>query len=694
MSEDSCKFPGKVEREAWLQWYGKPCMPAAGEIAFQPDSATAENFGEPERTEWMFTDLDDLEAMLAQAVDMEDGCSQMASKNRTECLCKWCEQQWPHLPWLTENTKRVEIQMASYNAEYGLISLTGVNFFFNRGGFIHKRVEIQSSWMDLLARPWSELVPMFVVDFIWVISLLYITLSELREIVSTIRSGDGRWYQSLRENYIAFWNVVDWVSILVANIVVAFCLQLLFRTVDLHHAFTELIEVTPHAGGRSVDREAYAAVVMQFYSALEAVCEWEKMMRMSLCIYPVMVMLRLFKSFHAQPRLAMVTETMIQAYQDMLHFSLVFTGVTVCLCLNAVLLFGQDHQEFATFARSLNSCFRMMFGDWDWKPMEEVWRFTAMLWFWLFMTMVVVILLNMLLAIIMDNYMNVKKGSAGAITLGGQIRSMWRRYKQNQRKERVRLNEILQWFLEEAGGNERAMMQEERGITPSFLLEQIRGIPLVQAIRTLKNAESEHAKCTEAEFKLEDVVEPLERIDAMTKLSRDGLFYAYDRVDYYDTGEADELREQQPEEEAEVFADRGKLFDTEDKAVSGEVIDFVVSEVQRLSSETARVLAQSVKSVDQRQGRIEQRQSDMTDSVREMQAALLNLQSEASSLATRLQRLCFEQVQSEQGASAWRMGLNSCTPVTPCLDLSTADAKEAIMPGVRSSPQGKGMPAG
>eukprot|EP00418_Pyrodinium_bahamense_P061581 CAMPEP_0179169022 /NCGR_PEP_ID=MMETSP0796-20121207/83164_1 /TAXON_ID=73915 /ORGANISM="Pyrodinium bahamense, Strain pbaha01" /LENGTH=466 /DNA_ID=CAMNT_0020871817 /DNA_START=1 /DNA_END=1401 /DNA_ORIENTATION=+ len=459
------------------------------------------------------------------------------------------------------------------------------------------------------------------------------------------------------------------------------------RTVELHRTFLSFIRA-PREGGVG----AYTALVIEFYGALESVCEWEKLFRMFLCIYPMMVMLRLFKSFSAQPRLAMVTETMKEAYQDMLHFSLVFLGVSVCLCLNAVLLFGQDHEEFATFSRALHSCFRMMFGDWDWQPMEEVWRIMAMLWFWLFMLLLVFILLNMLLAIVMDNYMNVKKRSSSAITLGDQIQSMWRRRKQTLRKERVKLTDILQWFTEDADQAEEKVMESARLITPTFLMDNVRNIPMDQALRTLKNAEKQHRKATEDEFKLEDAVAPLDRISANTRLIRDGLYYAFDRADYYDTGPEGEP---QPEEEQEAEAplgsgDNGKPSGDGDPLVTDGVLDFVTAEVQRLSSETASVLAQSVKRLDRRQTRIEHRQVDMASSVREMHAALLNLQSDASSLANRLQKICHDQAQAQSQVSTWRRGLANCKVMPSCMDLYTADAQEALLPNVHQSVLGRG----
>merc|ERR1719277_2932206 len=142
-----------------------------------------------------------------------------------------------------------------------------------------------------------------------------------------------------------------------------------------------------------------------------------------------MIMLRLFKSFDAQARLAVVTNTLSMAAQDLIHFFVVFFGVFFCLCLSAVLFFGQDLFEFTTIFRAIHTCFRTMFGDWDWESMEQVRRSIAMVWFSIFMLLMVMILLNMLLAIIMENYMKVKQkisDPALAVPLGKQMQEMYR----------------------------------------------------------------------------------------------------------------------------------------------------------------------------------------------------------------------------------------------------------------------------
>ncbi len=50
---------------------------------------------------------------------------------------------------------KVEISFVTYNPQYGLYSFAGANFFFNRGGHIHKLVLVKSSFAHLIpGLPW------------------------------------------------------------------------------------------------------------------------------------------------------------------------------------------------------------------------------------------------------------------------------------------------------------------------------------------------------------------------------------------------------------------------------------------------------------------------------------------------------------------------------------------------------------
>eukprot|EP00747_Dinoflagellata_sp_TGD_P156943 gnl/TRDRNA2_/TRDRNA2_177704_c0_seq1.p1 gnl/TRDRNA2_/TRDRNA2_177704_c0~~gnl/TRDRNA2_/TRDRNA2_177704_c0_seq1.p1 ORF type:complete len:393 (+),score=59.09 gnl/TRDRNA2_/TRDRNA2_177704_c0_seq1:100-1179(+) len=315
------------------------------------------------------------------------------------------------------------------------------------------------------------------------------------------------------------------------------------------------------------------------------------------------------------------------ARDDMSHFGIVCLSIFSCLCLCAVLMFGQDLEEFATIWRSLHTCFRIMFGDWNWQDMEEVRRVHAAIWFWSFMVIIVVILLNMLLAIIMDAYLEVKKNTSDAVTLTGQIKEMWRRHRGYKRGERVRLNDIYDAFAKE-DPDELSMLNSDRLITAKFLLDLVPGIPANQASRGLKQAHQKHEKDNEPIFELEHSQKLLESIDCSTIECRDNLFYIQERVDWYDTlGSGSDSKA-----ESDSRAEAAK------PPVSDEALASVNDEIARLSGEMASVFAQSMKRVDIRQERLELRQKEMWSVARELHQTLQWLQSDAAGVTTKLLR--------------------------------------------------------
>ena len=404
--EAPCRFPPGRKTDLWERWYGKVCMPAFQEPFFEPDTSVGEVFEQATREEWLL--MADMQRMMDQVLDMEDGCHGVHTIGTRACYCNWCQAQSPAMPWVTERTQRIEVSMATFNAEYGLLTLTGVNLWIARGGRMRKRVELMSVWVNF-SQFTAANVPVMVFAGIWLVCVCYIFINEIIEIISVIRNAETRWHRALLEDYLGFWNIVDWLSISVAAVVVVLWFGLAMESGTLQDHLGKLLE----------DRSSLA-LVAAFFQALEVTSAEEKRFRLILCFYPMLLLLRLFKSFAAQPRLAVVTDTIKLASQDLLHFGLVSAAVIACLCLNAVLLFGRDVEAFGNLPRSLHSSFRMLFGDWEWAPMEEVSRSGAYLWFTIFMVLVAIILLNMLLAIILDNYMDVKRVSASAQSLGEQ----------------------------------------------------------------------------------------------------------------------------------------------------------------------------------------------------------------------------------------------------------------------------------
>jgi hypothetical protein len=69
-------------------------------------------------------------------------------------------------------------------------------------------------------------------------------------------------------------------------------------------------------------------------------------------------------------------------------------------------------QQFATIQASFATCFRIILEcEYDWDELAAEYFWTSALWIWSFIVLIVLILLNMVLAIILDQYNDVRQAS-------------------------------------------------------------------------------------------------------------------------------------------------------------------------------------------------------------------------------------------------------------------------------------------
>ena len=106
-------------------------------------------------------------------------------------------------------------------------------------------------------------------------------------------------------------------------------------------------------------------------------------------------------------------------------------------------LFSPYAAEFATYERSLFSTFKVIQDDFDWPVVREGGRLPGMIWNTSFVVVISYLMLNMLLSIVMDTYVEVKGRTGHAETLFSQGRETFRRYHQAHRGIRVTLRHIV-----------------------------------------------------------------------------------------------------------------------------------------------------------------------------------------------------------------------------------------------------------
>merc|ERR1719428_788571 len=122
----------------------------------------------------------------------------------------------------------------------------------------------------------------------------------------------------------------------------------------------------------------------------------------------LLVMCRFFKAFKGQPRLAVVTTTIASAGSDLFHFGLIFFSVFLTFAFAGTILFGRRMAGFSSFRTAFGTSFAVACGDFDWTNMSAEHYATSSIWFWSFMILIFLIMLNMVLAIVMDVYTKVR----------------------------------------------------------------------------------------------------------------------------------------------------------------------------------------------------------------------------------------------------------------------------------------------
>eukprot|EP00930_Biecheleria_cincta_P082567 TRINITY_DN72282_c0_g1_i1.p1 TRINITY_DN72282_c0_g1~~TRINITY_DN72282_c0_g1_i1.p1 ORF type:complete len:897 (+),score=169.91 TRINITY_DN72282_c0_g1_i1:58-2691(+) len=610
-----CRFPSTVNLANLQRWLGKPCVPSSTG-ALTPENIDAEEFQNLVRVQYLFPDLDDLNGLKRVAIDMEDGCNRAASLGAglDSCRCDWCKKQTPRQPWIDEQTARVEISTIIYNPQYGLYTYVAINFMFNRGGHIYKFVHCMSNYANPLMRSTGELVSTGVAAFLWVGALLYVSLSELKEILSIVRASGRGCLKALKDEYLGVWNTVDWISIFIgtASGFYWFRMRLMVGTVNDQLEGMVSASLNP-------DPATYQGVVEDFHKAAEDMALAGRDYTIMIIFYPLIIMLRLFKSFQAQPRLAIVTTTLRTAAPDLVHFFIVFLCVFICFLVNSILFFGQDLEAFSTVDRAFITCFLAMFGDWDWDGMKEIGMFKAAFWFWTFLLLMVLMLLNMLLAIIMDAYQVEKEKASDATTLLNQVIGMVRRRRQFKRGERVRLTDIYSVFKKEFDGDENRMLEDRSMITAEYLVSTVPRMPYKQALRTLVNSLARKQQIdlghpSEEDIK-QEVQKGIQELEKSIDFVREDVEFIAEQLDYFD-------RLQAPGDATYEF-----YFSAEGLSQEEASRAWIHNMVSGISGNLNETFAHGLSSISTWQDEFECEQGTLHDSVAEMQS-LVQLHAE------------------------------------------------------------------
>merc|ERR1712137_1079566 len=145
-------------------------------------------------------------------------------------------------------------------------------------------------------------------------------------------------------------------------------------------------------------------LIASFYDDLESAKPLIVAYRLISALYPFVLVMRLFKAFSSQPRLALVTQTLARAADDVFHFGIVVMAIFGSYCIMGSVLFGRHMDDFATFDRTMLTCFRALLADFEYSEMEQIGRPMTSIYLGSYLLFMPFVLMNMFIATIMSAY--------------------------------------------------------------------------------------------------------------------------------------------------------------------------------------------------------------------------------------------------------------------------------------------------
>ena len=90
-----------------------------------------------------------------------------------------------------------------------------------------------------------------------------------------------------------------------------------------------------------------------------------------------------------------------------MHLLIVMSSILISFVFSGIFLLGTHSDDFMNVEFAFNTLFRMMLGDFDFKDISKQHRRSAWIWFVLYMVLITLVMLNMIMAVVLDIYTEV-----------------------------------------------------------------------------------------------------------------------------------------------------------------------------------------------------------------------------------------------------------------------------------------------
>jgi hypothetical protein len=302
--------------------------------------------------------------------------------------------------WLDAQTREITVSFATFNGEINVFSSVLFELEHAVGGyFISKTPRTH----NVRAAVYED--ELYGLEALWLFLVILNAITEFREMADAARENGGDCISYWKEDG---WNYVDWLQIILAVTVSLFFFSIVYDTSTL---------VTEYSQGI----DAGISELEPLNEHLDDILRNMSLYRGFALINLVVLLMRFFKAFRGQPRLAVITRTFVIAGVDISHFLLVYFSILFAFVASAVFLFGQHVNRYHDWAQACGWCFWSLTGEFFWQEVHEENPTMAIVWWWSFLLVMYLVLTNMLIAMILDAFNTANQEQTSKASMVAQI---------------------------------------------------------------------------------------------------------------------------------------------------------------------------------------------------------------------------------------------------------------------------------
>lgn len=315
--------------------------------------------------------------------------------------------------WLDLSTQELVIDGLFLNAEAHIYTQFAITFVLHREGFVEKSVVVSPLRGEIYSH-WSQV-------FLDAIAAMFFVLLLYEVVVTLMMQGD-RYLVCLHLSDPYFW--IDISLILVGGGIVGVFYYFTYWVNKYADEVLKLGAMPPFSMAEAPDeRKVQAGVESRAYEEqLVNIMDWFQwfMMVSNWCrfgsfVFAMICIGRFFRGFGGQPRMSVLVQTILYSVNFILHYCFVMGIVFANFALGGYILFGEQLEGWRTPGRAIGRMLLVLFQRFDYNEFHSVAPISAALWFTCFFVLVSVLLLRLLSAAIVRNYLDVraKLGESG-----------------------------------------------------------------------------------------------------------------------------------------------------------------------------------------------------------------------------------------------------------------------------------------